>query len=162
VSRPPEHGIHTLAADLAVVKLPRRVRERPSLRVRRAVERLQRQLDEKPIEAVRDGINDTVSRLTVASQTAEEKIQHYLDTGQTDRALSVGRLAYWLGNRLDRNREMLVQLEQRRDADRLPSLSEYLASRTTASPAVAAPATEPQPAVSADAAEATADGQEPT
>jgi hypothetical protein len=154
--RPPRHGVRLLARQLGSPStLPRPVK--------RALARLQRELDAKPVETVRDTMVIDVSVGTLLYQRALHELMASPDLRKEG---GLAKFAYWIGNHLGRQRDQLLQLEHQRAAKAVPSLEEYLASKAQtgtaatppAPPASAAPSTVSEiPAAPPTAADAVQD-----
>src|SRR5262245_27097825 len=112
MAAPITHGGRRLSIELGV---RRQVGRRPRLsdHTRRALARLQRRLDAAPIEATRDGLVDSISRATILQDHCDAAMLAAAEAGDLANQQSLGRLAYWFSNRLDRERELLLLLEER-------------------------------------------------
>jgi hypothetical protein len=132
VARPVTHGVRQLARQLAVVKAPDGAVPVPlDLRTRRALNRLQRDLDVKTAETIRDGLVDGISCGTILYQKA---LRELLTSPDLRKEQGLAKFTYWLGNHLDRQRDQLLQLESQRAAKAVPKLEDYLAARSTPAP----------------------------
>ncbi len=161
--RPPSHGVRQAAVALGVVK-PSRAATAPTLtaRIRRRRKRLLRELETKPLETISRDLRKAVTDGTIIDEQSADWLLRVLDDPEVASAdvLGVSKFRYWNGNRLDRQRDQLVELERMRIAKEAPSLHDYLAAKAqngsaNSEPPVSAPtATVPDPSATPAAAEA--------
>jgi hypothetical protein len=114
--RRPRHGVRQLARQLAVVKPTGTSTPPPPVprRMVRALNRLQRDLDARPMETIRDGLVDAIAADTIIEQRANREL---LASPDLRNELGLSKFKFWIAGRLDRARDQLIQLERLR-ADR--------------------------------------------
>ncbi len=123
--RPPRHGVHALAQQLGVGRRPDA--QRLERRTSRALNRLQRQLDANPLETIRDHLVDGIACDTIIEQKANREL---LASAELRNEQGLAKFKFWIGNRLDRQRDQLILLERQRAAKAVPSLDDYIAARS--------------------------------
>jgi hypothetical protein len=144
--------VRQLARQLAVVK-PTGTATPPSpvpRRMVRALNRLQRALDAHPLETIRDGLVDGIACDTLIEQRANREL---LASAELRSEQALAKFKYWVGNRLDRQREQLVQLERQRTdragtpcrdcGERFADLHAYLAHHDQCPAVLTKPTPEP-------------------
>ena len=120
------HGVRALARAVESGRISRRTR--------RQLAKLQHAITAEPIEAVRAHARGRIVRKELLLQRIEaEMLAEGFDLNTA--ATGLGKFATGLWNSWRRDAELLVLLESKADADRTPSLQDYLASRANAQPA---------------------------
>lgn len=147
--RPATHAVRQSAADLDLVKPRKEGRRlsRSAARTRRAVKRIERRLREAPLATVREDIERSVAAQTVIERRAHDFLLTLLpDTDHPttepvplDVLLGLTKFVHWIGARLDRNRDQLLELLRVERAQAGGTLADYLREREATSAATTPP-----------------------
>src|SRR5262249_43563787 len=81
---------------------------------KRALARLQKALDLKPAQAVRDQLTDSISRGTLLEQFIDRALLMAAERNDLASHESLAKMQHWLTNRTTRRLEMLLAVEDRR------------------------------------------------
>jgi hypothetical protein len=114
-------------------------RQRRALaRLQKRLDPIQRELGDHPLQAVKDALVASISRGRLLCELADAYLLASPDLRQEG---GLAKFSGWLHNRVRRDSELLVLLQEKVERDSTPSLAEYLASKEREQQEAAAQAT---------------------